>query len=509
MKTNVNELLVSHLKKQCEDKDSIIEFLFENELYFSTGYLFDIDIETQFSYNINKLRYNYILKRYLEIQELFFQANINVILIKGIALANRLYDKPQKRYVGDVDIFVDKVDFSAALTLLIRLGYNFCDEKTFYNEHHIVLIRENVVVELHKSVLNPRLEIQEKYLLKNVVPFSFSGHTIQTFDITATLLHLIYHLYQDTYWSHYSLNSVLTSERAPSTKRFLYRAYEIALFSEKYNNEIKWDHIINDLKQQKLRVFFKKMIYDIVAIFPHVFPNSYMQAVNHMAYMDDEHDVWCRRLLESNYRQEDLRLILSSFIDDYWDKYSSQNIHIKAGESFTLNNPYIKDEDIDNYELTCEVSTEKIDDGLKLTFKVSNNDFCFTEIDNYDTTASDGIHIMLFGTERYSYNSFYIFPKIINGEVKAIPVDVKRGKRIVMDTSLVDTTCECTDGDYTVTVMLKNRFLRDNHLLKYLYLGLVVVDCSTKTNKRKAELVLTDIYSEWYNPTYFAKIDIG
>ena len=40
-------------------------------------------------------------------------------------------------------------------------------------------------------------------------------------------------------------------------------------------------------------------------------------------------------------------------------------------------------------------------------------------------------------------------------------------------------------------------------------MGLVVVDCSTKTRKRKAELILADTYSEWYNPVFYVKIDIA
>lgn len=504
---NTNELLVRYLNRQYVDDESIAKVTNDNALYFSTAHLFGIDIEEKSSYNKNKLRYDLLLESLAEIQNLFSVSNISFLLFKGVVLANRLYDKPQKRYVGDIDVFVDKKDFPAALTLLIRLGYSFWDEKSLYNEHHIVLVRDGVIIELHRKIFNPVLEINETYLLKNTVSFSFSKYVIQTFDITATLLHLIYHLYVDTYWSH-SLHSVLNSAKAPKTKRFLYRAYEIALFSEKYGDEIKWAHIVNDLKHQKLRVFFKKMIQDIIAIFPNAFPDSYLQVVNNKAYIDDEHDIWCKRLLESTGVHEDLGFILSGFIDDYWNKRSIENVHIKAGERFILNNLFIKDDEEDNYKLTCEVFTEKSDSDLKLTFKITNDDFCFTKIDDYDTTASDGIHLMLFGTEKYSYNSIYIFPKIINGEVKAIPVDVKHSERLVMDASLVDTTCKYANGNYTVTVMLKNKFLRDNHLNKYFYMGLIVVDCSTKTKKRKAELILSDIYDEWYNPTYYAKIEI-
>jgi len=372
------------------------------------------------------------------------------------------------------------------------------------------LERDGISIELHKNIFNPVLGLNEAYLLKNIEPIFSFEHTLYAFDITATILHLIYHLYQDTYWSHHSLHSVLNNVKVPTTKRFLYRAYEIALFSEKYRNEIIWDDIIENLKYQKFRIFFKKMIYDIVNIFPDAFPNRYLQVVNIMEYIDDEHDIWCNRLLSSEYKHKDMADILSGFIDEFWEKRSVKNIHIKAGEGFMLDKPFMKEyKGQQQYELSCTISTEKVDEGLKITFVVSNDDFCFTEIGNYDTNASDGIHLMLFGTEKYSYNSIYVFPKIINGIATAIPIDVKASNWVELDKSLMVTSCAYTNSDYTITMLLKDKFLQDNGLSKYLYMGLIVVDCSSETNKRKAELVLSDTYSEWYNPTYFAKVDIN
>ena len=507
---NVNESLVYYLRKLYNDDNNVINHAKNSALYFQIAHIFDasVNIEKQFAYFTNRLRYDYFVKNYIEIQNKLSSFNITVILFKGVALANRLYEKAPMRHVGDIDIYVMDQHFSAALTQLIRLGYDFLDEKTIANEHHIVLVRDNVTVELHRSIFNPRMGIDETYLLSNIVPFSFSNYTIQTFNVTATFLHLIYHLYVDTYWSHYSLHSILTNEKVPTTKGILYRAYELALFSEKYYDQIIWEDIFVDLKHQKLKIFFKKMIYDIVSIFPSTFPDEYLQVVNNMEYINDEHDVWCRCLLESNCSKKDVGAILSKFIDDYWIKHSSKNISIRVGDSFILDRPIAKDFE-GNDNLTCMASTEKIGCDLKLTFKVTNDDLCLTAEDNFDTSASDGIHIMLFGTEKYSYNSIYVFPKIINGTAKAIPVDVKRGNREIIDTSLIIADCEFTDGDYTVTVTLTKKFLQDNSLTNYLYMGLIVVDCSSKTKKRKAELVLSDTYSEWYNPTYFAKIDVN
>ena len=53
-----------------------------------------------------------------------------------------------------------------------------------------------------------------------------------------------------------------------------------------------------------------------------------------------------------------------------------------------------------------------------MDFMVSNNDFFISNIDNYDTQASDGVHLLLCGTEKYSYNSIFFFPKKLTEKLK-------------------------------------------------------------------------------------------
>ena len=444
-----------------------------------------------------------------EICDILEQASIKYIIFKGVILSQLLYGDPYSRVSGDVDIFVNKEDFDNAYELLVNSGFLLVNEKYLKNMHHVTLAKGDVLLELHRNILNPLFSIDESFLLNNVQTIKVNQSLLSTFNPTATWLHLIYHLYQDTYWSHYSLHSLFADVKAPKTKRFLYRAYEIALFSEKYHDEIIWSDIIEDLEHQRFRMFFKKMICDIASIFPNAFPDGYIQVVNSMKYIDDEHDTLWKRLLAPEYKHKDMADILSGFIDEFWEKRSEKNIHIRAGEGFVLDKPFVKDfEREQESKLSCSVSTEKVDEDLKITFVVSDDDFCFTEIGNYDTNASDGIHLMLFGTEKYSYNSIYVFPKTTNGVATAIPIDVRSSERVVLDKSLIDTSCECKDRDYTITMLFKDKFLQENGLSNYLYMGLIVVDCSPETSKRKAELVLADTYSEWYNPTYFAKVDI-
>ena len=65
IKMNVNELLSLYLSKEgYKDKKDALKLSNDNAMYFSTAYLFNIDIEKQFCYKINQFRYDYFLKKY-------------------------------------------------------------------------------------------------------------------------------------------------------------------------------------------------------------------------------------------------------------------------------------------------------------------------------------------------------------------------------------------------------------------------------------------------------------
>lgn len=501
---NINEQLVAYLDKQIGNSEDIIKFAKNNALYYSMAYLLGIDIEKQFYYKTNKLRYEVYFKSLAEIRDSFSVKNISAIYFKGMTLANRLYDKPQKRYVGDIDIFVNRRSFPIALIQLIKLGYVFRDENTFYNEHHIVLIKENVTVELHKNIFNPRIGVDEKYLLANTEKCEIMGNTIMTFSITASLLHLIYHLYMDTWLTSCSLYSVLINRNFPKTKRFLYRAYEISLFSEKYFDKINWKDIEKDVSTQKLRVIFKKMIFDILKIFPEAFPQSFVDTVCKINYIEDERDQIYKYFIDTNVNSsDDFDTLLSNYIDDNWEARREKNIYRKVSETFLL----IKESlDETKQDLNCVIETERTTEGLKIVFKVSSDDFCISEIDNYDTQASDGVHLLLCGTEKYSYNSIFLFPKQINGEIRVVVCDVLNNRNSVLTDNLIKAEFSKTETDYTITAILSNEFLKENNLNSYLYMGLVISDCSSETHRRKNQLILSEDDSQWYNPTYFAKI---
>ena len=148
------------------------------------------------------------------------------------------------------------------------------EENGMSNPHHVVLASGKTVVELHRNILHPMLGIHEEFLLGNLQPCTINQHNITTFNETAGILHLIYHLYMDAYLASYDMYSAIMQRKIPKANRFLYRAYEIALFSEKYSDKINWEAIEADLKRQKLRAIFGRMVFDIVEIFPEAFPEA-------------------------------------------------------------------------------------------------------------------------------------------------------------------------------------------------------------------------------------------
>lgn len=505
---NVDKNLLSYLRQNFDSDTEIIKYTKNNALYYSIAYMFDIDVEKQFYFKTNGARYKKYFDSFVEIHDVFAQYQVTYsISFKGLVLAEVLYENPLKRYVGDIDVFVSRDDFPIALMSLIKIGYTFRDKRTFYNEHHIVMIRDNVVVELHKNIYNPCIGINEEFLLSNTRKIKISNVTVRTFNITAMFLHLIYHLYMDTWLIGYNLYNFFLRRPLPKARRFLYRAYEIAMFSEKYFDEINWEAIGIDISTQKLRVIFKKMILDIIEIFPNAFPDSFLQTVFHLEYVDDERDQLYKYLIDSEIKEGDKNIdyILSKYINDNWEVRGENNIYKKVGETISLTKESPEEAE---QTLNCIIDTEITIGGLKIVFKVSNDDFYISETDNYDTQASDGVHLLLCGTEQYSYNSIFFFPKLIDGKIRVVVCDVLNNRNQILPDDLIKAEFSKLGNAYTITAMLGNKFLKENNLNSYLYMGLVISDCSSETHRRKNQLILSEEDSQWYNPTYFAKIDM-
>ena len=101
--------------------------------------------------------------------EKFASKNVRVIVLKGAALAETIYENIAARPMADVDILVQKKDVDDALNLLTALGYERIANEarpgiTTTYENELVLQksgRKNVLLELHWSLFTPVLGVIE------------------------------------------------------------------------------------------------------------------------------------------------------------------------------------------------------------------------------------------------------------------------------------------------------------------------------------------------------------
>ena len=253
---------------------------------------------------------------------------------------------------------------------------------------------------------------------------------------------------------------------------------------------------------QNFRICFKKMIKDILDIFPNSFPAYFSEVIFQLNYVDEERDQLYKYLIESNCC-ENIDSLLCDYIDQKWEARRERNISRNLGDTILLAKKAI---DEGKEELVCDIKTEKVKDDLRIVFKVSSDDFCISDSNNFDTQASDGVHLLLCSTDGYSYNSFFFFPKEHNGSYKVITCDVLNNPHTILEDTVVKTDFVKNDDFYIITVVLSNEFLIESHMDAYFYLGVVVSDCSNETKRRKNQLILAEEESQWYNSIFFAKV---
>lgn len=475
----------------------------------------DLSLHLEFIHDVNKSELHKINSTHAFISRIecskifnkFNSANINYIYFKGNVLATLLYEHVNYRLTGDIDIYVTAEDFEQALSILYSLGYRLRYPNALLGEHHVSLENNKTVVELHKHIINPRIGINETYLLNHIRSLDVFSCNVKTFDATATFLHLLFHLYMDYWLSHNSMYNIFVSSNIPRTNRFLYRAYEISLYSEKYYKEINWKEIVHDITNQKLRVIFKKMLLDIIAIFPGIFPCEVLEKLLYHRYCEDKRDTFYEYLIDNNiYKEtkENFACELCDFVNENWNKRES-NICTTKGEKIFLSKNYAGAD-----RLTCEIQVAKTSNGISLTFEVSVDDLCISEVNTLDEQSSDGIHLILCGTENkiYSYNSIFFFPKMVDDKESVIVCDILSSHHKIIDKCSIQADFELREDTYIITALLSNEYVSKNNLSTCFYMGVVVSDCSNETKRRKNRLVLSEDETQWYNPIYFARVDV-
>ena len=497
------ELLEYLTKNHILDKHNIneknISFWLSNE--FKNNEFINSCTESE---RIKKVFYIIRKNKCLQLINILSKSGIPYILFKGIVLAERLYELPYYRPIGDIDLFVSQEYYYQVVDILQNNQYDMI-ERTKDTNHHIVFNDNDVSIELHKNILNPFTNIDETYIRNHTETISIEGNKITTFDDTATLLHLIYHLYMDTCLSSNNIYAISTNKSYGIAKRFLYRAYEIALLAEKYFKDIKWNDIISDIKIQKLRIVFKYMVEDILEIFPNAFPAKLVDVINSLEYVSEQNDDVYKIIRTAKaVNDNNGDLLLSKYIDENWN-YNNTAICKHLGECFEISKP-VSEESCGNKTLSCELLIDRCEEGISLQFTVSDDDFYVSDYNNFGTLESDGVHLLLCGTQKYTYMSIFLVPKIKNDSIEVFAYDVLNNTLI--DSMDIQARIQKYDDYYILQAVLSNEFLSKYEIDKYFYVGFVISDCDRETKYRKNALISSDPETEWYNPLHFLKVDL-
>ena len=215
----------------------------------------------------------------------FNRNDISVLYFKGEVLQSLLFENVDLRPAGDIDIYVVPDKFNSAMSVLKENGFVFRNSNTINNKHHVQYVKGHIKLELHKNIFHPFIKINETIFFDHLIPYQCKGYSCLTFDETATILHLFYHLYMDILLSGHIFDSIMKNNTSMA-KRFLFRAYEIAKYTFIFKDQIGWDQINSDIMSQNLHIYFKNMIIMIDYIFPKILPELFLNSVNKKEYME-------------------------------------------------------------------------------------------------------------------------------------------------------------------------------------------------------------------------------
>jgi len=135
------------------------------------------------------------------------ETQVDLLMLKGAALAETVYPRPSLRRFGDLDVLVREADAARARTLLESLGYiadpmqweelvrgRDCQANFFYHTD-----RGSVVVELHTKLINNDLffgqvHVDDQGLWERAQPVRLAGADGWVLGLEDQILHLCLHL---------------------------------------------------------------------------------------------------------------------------------------------------------------------------------------------------------------------------------------------------------------------------------------------------------------------------
>ncbi|MCX7670528.1 MAG: nucleotidyltransferase family protein, partial [Anaerolineae bacterium] len=157
------------------------------------------------AYEGSALRSAALLTALEEILERLHRAGVAVLLLKGAAVAERLYGDPALRPMNDLDLLIHEADITKALAALMAGGYvaTRVEERpgiTIGYESEIALAKPGLIgiaVELHWHLFDSpfyQRRVDTAWFWETATSLPVAGHAVYSLNSTALFLYLAGHL---------------------------------------------------------------------------------------------------------------------------------------------------------------------------------------------------------------------------------------------------------------------------------------------------------------------------
>lgn len=470
-----------------------------------------------------------------------------LVCLKGIFLSYDLYHPKESRESFDIDLIVNFKDIGETFKVLGECGYKraYCstekdtsmlepdkDDLSLLLHKHIEFVKDveflnciiPVIIEVHINFATPEyLQIDSGPILSRAVKIDFKGHDVWLLELHDRLIFLFIH-----YIENFSENiaRVLMGKNVQIPK--LQLLHDMALFIDKYTNEISWDTILTRTNEwgicNRLILLFKL----IERMYPGRIPDRIVEKLRNNNIREDSFQEFLfKKLLEVDADYiffKDLKAVLSGIFSlemlkgqNIACKYSqdaicSENLEEFIIDEYSKNMPkgchtYLSSGVKPKSSLECSAKgrISWCEDTFNISIRVYDDNLVFAEncID-FSMKAQDGIEV-IFLTDAVSMHQFGLIPTKFNNDVIVNVVYCKNGSFLSKDS--YSSKINVLNDGYEVYLSLPWKYLGIE-----VYAGLVlgidiaINNCEKSASPRKTRLALSSGGTDWYNVTSFSKI---
>ncbi|HEY9060604.1 MAG TPA: nucleotidyltransferase family protein [Pseudobacteroides sp.] len=243
-------------------------------------------------------------------------AGIKAVFIKGLLLADDLYEKPEIRQSVDVDLLIEAHNMAPFLKILESLSYKPFDKKegyqpwsfieenihTYKDKKHEEFYKEadfkgrkvGVLLELHMHILQPGIiKTNTSQLIERAVLRNKKGHNIWLLEMHDNVLLLFLHFYEHFIISFNNYCCSIETERT-NIQSF----HDIALLLDKYGSIISWDVMFERIKALKGCINLALAIHLFSGIYPGRVPDGFLKKlVSHGLDLSNPISKLCHHLI--------------------------------------------------------------------------------------------------------------------------------------------------------------------------------------------------------------------